>query len=154
MSRAAKWDVVASGILAAVSTGVFVETRDYPASSVAGAPGPAFFPRILAGVLLLLALLLVVQALLGGSDASSKKKRLGAAESKKIAGTIAISTVFVAFLAVGDFYLMAPLLLAGVMVIMGERTWWKLVVVPLAFDGFVYLVFFRLFGVMLPSVIF
>ena len=47
--------------------------------------------------------------------------------------------------------LSVPLLVVGLMWLTGERSWRILVSVPLAFAGFIYLVFMVLLGVPLPT---
>ena len=47
--------------------------------------------------------------------------------------------------------LSVPLLVVGLMWLTGERSWRTLVFVPLAFAGFIYLVFMVLLGVPLPT---
>ena len=50
-------------------------------------------------------------------------------------------------------FLLLPPLLGGVMAIMGERRPGTLVAVPLLFDLFVYVVFYRVFSVDLPTLL-
>ena len=51
-----------AGVLAVVASGVLLDARSYPASLAEGAPGPAFFPRMLATLLIACAAWLAIRA--------------------------------------------------------------------------------------------
>jgi len=142
-------DLVTAGVLLALALGVVAETGGYPGSLVPGAPGPAFFPRFLAAALALLALLLGAQALRGG-------RRAEVPATEGLGRTVLALLLVVGFLlgveSLGVFLLLPPLL-GGVMAIMGERRPGMLVAVPLLFDLFVYVVFYRVFSVDLPTLL-
>lgn len=140
-------EMVTAACLLAVATGVFVETAGYPGSLVPSAPGPAFFPRFLAGGLVILSLLLGVGALRRDApDGDGEVEGLG-----RIVLSLVLVVGFVLGVGSLGFFLLLPPLLGGVMAIMGERRPGMLVAVPLLFDLFVYAVFFRLFSVDLPT---
>lgn len=144
-------DVVAAGALAAAAVYVWLETAGYPGSLVSGAPGPAFFPRLLALLAAGLGLLLAWRAWRGTSTAGRDVSR---SEARRIGSSLLLLALFVALLPrVGTFLLLPPLL-ASVMLLMGERSWLALAGVPLLFDVFVYFVFYRFFSVDLPTVLF
>ncbi|NIP57782.1 MAG: hypothetical protein GWM92_06030 [Gemmatimonadetes bacterium] len=142
-------DLVTAGVLLAVAVGVVAETGGYPGSLVPGAPGPAFFPRFLAAGLALLALLLGAQAVRG-------RRRADVPTTEGLGRTVLALLLVVGFLlgveSLGVFLLLPPLL-GGVMAIMGERRAGMLVAVPLLFDLFVYVVFYRVFSVDLPTLL-
>ena len=140
-----------AGLLAAVGAAVLLDSRGYPPSLAEGAPGPAFFPRLLAVLLIACAAWLAIRAWRGarergsGAGAGSRVRRLGL--------WVAVAWI-AAFLLVWPrlgTVLSVPLLVVGLMWLTGERSWRTLVSVPLAFAGFIYLVFMVLLGVPLPT---
>ncbi len=66
----------------------------------------------------------------------------------KVGITLSLSIVFLVLAEVVDLLLLMPFLIAPIMMIMGERRPWVIVAVPVLFDAFVYLVFYRIFGVL------
>jgi hypothetical protein len=145
-------DVLASVALVALALFVFVETRSYPPSMSAGSPGPAFFPRLLAALLSVFAAGLLLRGVRTGHGAGSPPSLAwhGLARSGVVLGLVAL---FLLVVGRGDFFLMLAPLLAAVMAVMGERGFGALLVAPVCFAAFVYLIFFRLFGVPFPTVL-
>jgi len=143
-------DIGAAVFLILLAAYVLSQAAGYPPSPIPGAPGPAFFPRLLGGALLILSLLLIGMALRKGRD-----KEAPPAIDRRALGRVLLTLLFVVvFLIVverGDFFLMLPPVLAGVMWLMGERRAGIMVLAPVAFSASVYIVFFRLFGVPFPT---
>lgn len=159
-----------AGLLAAAGAAVLLDSRGYPPSLTEGAPGPAFFPRLLAVLLIASAAWLAIRAWRGakesgsGGESGAGRSRGNAASDSAAgggAGTrirrlgvwIAVAWI-AAFLLVWPLLgtvLSVPLLVVGLMWLTGERSWRTLVSVPLAFAGFIYLVFMVLLGVPLPA---
>ena len=171
-----------TGLLAAVGAAVLLDSRGYPPSLAEGAPGPAFFPRLLAALLIASAAWLAIRAWRGarwrgsggekrsGSDGESgvgsdAERSRGNVSSDSASGSktgtrirrlglwLAVAWI-AAFLLVWPLLgtvLSVPLLVVGLMWLTGERSWRTLVSVPLAFAGFIYLVFMVLLGVPLPT---
>lgn len=151
-TRAVHGDLAAAAVLTGLGLYVIIETWGYPGSPVPGAPGPAFFPRLLALALVALSLVLAASAL-----RSRQRGDEGAIRWEgfpKVGAVVALAVVYVTLLEVGEFYLTTPLLLAAVMAVMGERRAWVLVLVPVGFVVFVYVVFHRTFAVAMPSFFF
>ncbi len=159
-----------AGLLAAAGAAVLLDSRGYPPSLTEGAPGPAFFPRLLAVLLIASAAWLAIRAWRGtkesgsGGESGAERSRGNVASDSAAgagAGTrirrlgvwIAVAWI-AAFLLVWPLLgtvLSVPLLVVGLMWLTGERSWRILVSVPLAFAGFIYLVFMVLLGVPLPA---
>ena len=166
--------LVEAGLLAVVAAAVLLDSRGYPPSLAEGAPGPGFFPRLLAVLLIACAVWLAIRVWRGatragsrgGSDAGLGTRRsrgnafsdstTGARRGSRIRrlGVWIAATWIAAFLLAWPrlgTVLSVPLLVVGLMWLTGERSWRTLVSVPLAFAGFVYLVFMVLLGVPLPT---
>jgi hypothetical protein len=144
-------DRVIALILIGVSSYIFYETSSYPEPIVPGAPGAAYFPRGLAYVLLALAVLLLTQ-----SWRARKEEATGMRWSVlwKLGLTFILAAAFIYLLDVWEPFILIPILLAAVMVIMGERRIRSIVAVPLIFDLFIYVVFYRIFHVQIPTLYF
>ena len=182
-----------TGLLAAIGAAVVLDSRSYPPSLTEGAPGPAFFPRLLAVLLIACAAWLAVRGWRGArergagggsaggsgdesgvgrsrgnvsSDSSAGAGRSrGNVSSASAAGSEAGNRiphlgVWIAVAWIAAFLLIwprlgtvlsVPLLVVGLMWLTGERSWRTMVSVPLAFAGFIYLVFMVLLGVPLPT---
>lgn len=138
-----------TGLLAAIGAAVLLDSRDYPPSLAEGAPGPAFFPRLLAVLLIACAGWLAVRAW-GGA----RERKPEAGSRTPLPGVWIAVAWIAAFLLVWPrlgTVLSVPLLVVGLMWLTGERSWRTMVSVPLAFAGFIYLVFMVLLGVPLPA---
>ena len=167
-----------AGLLAVAGAAVLLDSRGYPPSLTEGAPGPAFFPRLLAVLLIACAAWLAIRAWRGarekasggakdngsGGESSAERSRGNVASDaaadaaagnrvRRLGLWIAVAWI-AAFLLVWPrlgTVLSVPLLVVGLMWLTGERSWRTLVAVPLAFAGFIYLVFMVLLGVPLPT---
>lgn len=165
-------------LLAAIGVAVLLDSRGYPPSLAEGAPGPAFFPRLLAVLLIACAAWLAVRAWRGTTERRSGDGSAGATDRESGAGRyrgnvasdsaagartgsrIPLLGVWIAVAWIAAFLLVwprlgtvlsVPLLVVGLMWLTGERSWRTMVSVPLAFAGFIYLVFMVLLGVPLPA---
>ena len=141
--------IVAAGLLV-VAGYVVHDARSYPASVVPGSPGPGLFPALVGLLIGLLAVLLLVH---------SGRFRLNADDTDtgspvRALAALALVLLFVATLESTDVFIGLAALLAAIMWLMGERRPAALVCMPALFDLFVYVVFFRVFGIPLPTVVF
>ena len=146
-----------AGLLAVVAAGVLLDSRFYPGSLAEGAPGPAFFPRLLAVLLMGCAAWLAVRAARQPPESASGRSRgnvsagPGAGRGARLGlGAAWIAVFLLAWPRLGTV-VSVPLLVAGLMWLTGERSRLALVSVPLAFAAFIYLVFMVALGVPLPS---
>ena len=154
-----------AGLLAVVAAGVLLDSRSYPGSLAEGAPGPAFFPRLLAVLLMGCAAWLAIRASRRPEGESAPKRSRGnvlrvpgtgrslpgAGRSVRLALGAAWIAVFLLVWPRLGTVISVPLLVAGLMWLTGERSRVALVAVPLVFAGFIYLVFMVALGVPLPS---
>ena len=150
-----------AAFLAVLAVGVLLDSRSYPASLAEGAPGPAFFPRLLATLLIGCAVWLAVRAKPWSPPPEPPpdvRRSRGNVFSRAGAGRGARLWLAVAWIAA--FLLVwprlgtvvsVPLLVVGLMWLTGERSRVALASVPLVFAGFIYLVFMVALGVPLPA---
>lgn len=168
--------LVEAGLLAAAGAAVLLDSRGYPPSLTEGAPGPAFFPRLLAVFLIASAAWLAIRAWRGAREKGSRGESAGGSDTERSRGNVSSDPaadvratagtrtrrlgVWIAVAWIAAFLLIwpvlgtvlsVPLLVVGLIWLTGERSWRTLVLVPLAFAGFIYLVFMVLLGVPLPA---
>lgn len=144
-------DIVAAAVFVALGAFIFVETRGYPGSLTPGAPGPAFFPLLLAGLLVALAMALLLQAVRSRESAPATTTGFDRRPLIRWVAVFGSVSAFLLLVERTDFLLLLLPLLAGVMAVMGERRPKTLVVAPALFVAFAYVVFVRLFGVPFPT---
>jgi hypothetical protein len=143
-------DGVIALLLAALGGYVLYETRAYPPSMVEGAPGPAAFPRLLAGASLVLAGVLFVRARRASAPPA---EGMTGEEVRRNGVALLLMAAFLVLAPRLDFLLLLALLVGAMMVLMGERRAGVVVGASLALAAFVYLVFQRVFGVAFPTVL-
>jgi putative tricarboxylic transport membrane protein len=108
--------------------------------------GPTFYPRVLSVVLAVLAVVLIARSLTGRSDPSPLSRvRVG-----RLFPVFGLMLSWVGLLPYLGFPMVTPLLLAGVMWILGHRRWRSLVAVSLGVTLALYLVFVRALNVLVP----
>ena len=153
--------LVEAGALALLGAVVLFDARGYPPPLTAGAPGPAFFPRLAAALLIACALWLAVRSIRGGAGSpASAGPAFPADDRARAAGGLrdrlrvwaAAGTIAAFLLALPHLGTLAalPLLLFGLMRLAGERARAVLIAAPLVFAGFVVLLFEAVLGVPLP----
>lgn len=137
--------LVEAGLVALVGAGVLLDARGYPAPLIEGVPGPAFFPGLVAFLLIGCSVVLALRPSRGlagaGMHAGAAPRLLGA--TLWIAGFLLVLPI------IGHLAALPPLVL-GLMWLSGERSPWILAAVSLAFGGFVHLLFAVVLGVSLP----
>lgn len=124
---------------------MLLDARGYPAPLIEGVPGPAFFPRLVAFLLLGCS---VVLALRRSGEPTSTDLRGGGA--LRLGGALLWVAGFLVVLPLAGHLVALPLLVFGLMWLSGERSPWILTAVPLAFGGSVHLLFAVTLGVPLP----
>lgn len=144
-------DRVVALLLALVAGTVLFDARTYPPSLAPGAPGPALFPRLLAGTLLALAALLLAGSL---REAPTERRAPDPRGMGRPGLVLLLLAAFLVLVPSLDFFLLLPILLGTVMGVMGERRRTVLVGAPVAFAVFVYALFHKAFGIRFPTVFF
>ena len=156
-----------AAFLAVLAVGVLLDSRSYPASLSEGAPGPAFFPRLLATLLIICAVWLAVRARPWSPPPEPPAEPPPPPDARRSRGNVFSGSAvgpgvrlwfavawIAAFLLVWSrlgTVVSVPLLVVGLMWLTGERSRVVLVSVPLVFAGFIYLVFMVALGVPLPA---
>lgn len=134
-----------AGLLALVGGVVLLDARRYPAPLIEGVPGPAFFPALVAALLIGGAVVLAVRP---ARQPEGAEKPDGG--TLRLLGAAAwIAAFLVAWPLIGHLAALPPLV-GGLMWLSGERSPWVLIAVSLVFGGFVHLLFAVALGVPLP----
>ena len=134
-----------AGLLALVGAGVLVDARGYPAPLIEGVPGAAFFPGLVAAFLIVCAGVLALRR----APATGTLTGAGGGALRLLGAVLWIAGFLVVLPLIGHLAALPPLVL-GLMWLSGERSPWILAAVPLAFGGFVHLLFAVTLGVPLP----
>lgn len=140
-------DLVIGGLLIVLGLAVLVSVRSYPPSMTPGAPGPAAFPSLIAGLLLLVAGGLVRSALVARDWTPPQ---LDPSAVKRNVATLLLLVGFVLLAEKTDFFVSMILLVSCLMILLGEKASTALVVSVL-FAAFLYVLFLRVFGVSFPT---
>ena len=142
-------------LLATIAVGIFIDSLSYPPAVVPGAPGPTFFPRLMALILSACAGLLAWRP--PGAPGvqtpvtARRPEPDSAGGSLRFVAAIILIAGFLFLASRLDTYGSLPLLVGGLMAIMGERRVRVLLGIPILFTLFVYVVFSWALGVPLPT---
>ena len=134
-----------AGLFALVGAGLLLDARGYPAPLIEGVPGPAFFPGLVAALLLACAAGLAFRA----RRPSPAGKAPGGGAGRVLGAAGWIGGFLLVLPVIGHLAALPPLV-AGLMWLSGERSPRVLTVVSLAFGGFVHLLFVVTLDVPLP----
>ena len=110
-------DEIAALLLLSLAAGVFLATRGYP-GALAGTPGPAFFPRVIAAALAALAVVQFGTALFADESGGP---RVSAAAARRIGVPTAFLVAYVLVLPLLGFFLTTSVFLAALMYYSGAR---------------------------------
>lgn len=145
--RVFRSDVIAAGLLLALSAAVFVVSADFPTGR-GGDPGAAFFPRLITGAIAILALGLLVKDVTTDERAAHE---INPAVVRRLAIVVAFPTLYIFVMPIVGFPLTTIVFLAGLMWYSGARS------IPVVLGGSVgvmlvlYYLFGTLFQVPLPE---
>lgn len=136
---------VEAGLVALLGAGMLLDARGYPAPLIERVPGPAFFPGLVAFLLIACAAVLALRPPRGPAGAG-----IDGGGALRLGGAVLWVAGFLAILPLAGHLLALPPLVCGLMWLSGERSPWILSAVPLAFGAFVHLLFVVALGVPLP----
>ena len=137
--------LVEAGLLALVGAGVLLDTRGYPAPLLDGVPGPAFFPALVAVLLIGGAAVLALRPERGRPGEQTSRGGV----LRLVGAALAIAVFLLALPRIGHVVALPPLV-GGLMWISGERSPWILAAVPVVFAACVHFLFVVTLGVPLP----
>lgn len=138
---------LAAVLLAGVSAGVYVASRDFP-SGFAGAPGAAFFPRLIASVIALLAGVLFVRSLVTGDHRSYD---VSLADVERFVVPVGLLVAYVALMPVLGFVLDTVLFLVAMMRYSGVDSYGASVSLAAALGVVLHYVFGEFLHIPLPE---
>lgn len=138
--RVFRSDVIAAGLLIALSAAVFVVSADFPGGR-GGDPGAAFFPRLIAGTIAVLAFGLLVKDV---TTSERDAHEIDLAIVRRLAVVTAFPTLYIFVMPLVGFPLTTIAFLAGLMWYSGARS----VPIVLGSSIGVMLVLYYLFGVL------
>jgi putative tricarboxylic transport membrane protein len=111
--------------------------------------GSDFMPWVLAGCLLFLSLLLLIKTVFGGSP-EQLDYSISPKEGFGVIGLTACVFAYVKLMNLIGFILATPIFLALLMLITGSRKWKEIVMVSIVATFIIYLLFQKIFQVILP----
>ncbi|MFV0334545.1 MAG: tripartite tricarboxylate transporter TctB family protein [Tropicimonas sp.] len=150
-------DTVTGALTIAIGAGILWQSQGLKSFFDEGTPGEAFWPTLIAAMLVFFGLLLLVNSLAfaragdgdGGGGGGGPDLWAPAVRSGYLGALLALA--FAGAIMLFGFVAMAPVFMAGLMVLMGERR--PLVIVPtaLATVAIIWLAFVKVFNITLPS---
>ena len=142
-------EIVSALVLLAISGLYIWATLHIPDRTIPNTPGPSFFPLVIAGIVACLSLALLAKGILrlrAGSDVRIEKESIRSAIA-----TLALFAVFLAVLPHTGFVVAGVGFFAGLMFLYGARSPVRIVLWSLAVPVALFLVFTRVFHILLPS---
>ena len=145
-----KGNIISSVICILLGLFIIFETKDFP-EGAAGVPGPAFFPRILAWVVIGLSILLIINTIVKRDD---RKITLLDKDSIKVYATIGFLLAYLLLLNVLGFVFATPIFLFSLIFFYIRKNIVKNAIISVAVTFLIYGVFSTLLAVPLPQGIF
>jgi putative tricarboxylic transport membrane protein len=115
--------------------------------------GPAFFPKIVGGLLVLLGLFLTIKSLLNNVDTRSIKQLFPKGSIKAVI-TIVIFGVYLFLLKYVGFLISTPLFIISLSLFLKEKRIYLILITSLLVTAFLYFVFQKFLMIPLPGGIF
>lgn len=116
--RVVRSDVIAAGLLFALSAAVFVVSADFP-SGRGGDPGAAFFPRLITGAIAVLALVLLVKHV---TTDERRTHEINPIVVRRLVIVTAFPTLYIFVMPIVGFPLTTVVFLAALMWYSGARS--------------------------------
>ena len=144
-----KVNIILSALL--IGFGIFYAylTAELPERNLPNTLGSDFMPWVLVGCLFLLSLLLLIKTVWGGSPENFESS----ISQKEAFGVIYLTVCVLAYvklMVLIGFILATPIFLALLMLITGSRKWKEIVIVSIVATFGIYLLFQKIFQVILP----
>ncbi len=128
-----------------LSLSLFAETRGLSAGAVSDSVGAAFFPRLLAGLLLVFCGLLVIRT------HKSAQPDVHKSPIALALATIILIACYAVMMPYAGYYPCTAILIAGVLLIAGMRKPASIALVVTALISFQFVVFDTILGVLFPA---
>ena len=147
-----KWNIGLAAFFIIFAASIFVSTNEYAVNSGYD-PGAAFWPRLLAVMLVVLSIILVIQTMIAGERNKEQTNPIDfkAPQMKRVYIMLGIFLIFTILLIYGGFIIASLLFVPAVMFVLGERKAFKLVLTSLILTGSVYFFFTMLLRITLPQ---
>lgn len=145
-----KGNIVSSIISILVAVFVLYETKDFP-SGAQNVPGPAFFPRIIAILIIGLSGLLIVMTYIRKEE---RNINFTSKNDLKAYITIAIILVYIVLMNILGFIIATPLFLITMIYYYGMRNYVKNIIISVGVTALIFTIFKILLAVPLPQGIF
>lgn len=113
--------------------------------------GPSYFPNILAGLLIFFSACLIVFALLGKSKGSVEPLRLSDKGAQRGLATLAATIVFCVVVEPLGFLPTSVIFLILMMLLMGNRKPWQILIAPPLVTLAIWLIFEKLLKLSMPA---
>ena len=142
-------EIVSALVLLAISGFYIWATFHIPDRTIPNTPGPSFFPFVIAGIVACLSSALLTRGILrlrGGSGVRIERGNIRSAIA-----TLALFAVFLTVLPHTGFVIAGVGFFAGSMFLYGARSLVRIVLWSLAVPVVLFLVFTRIFHILLPS---
>jgi putative tricarboxylic transport membrane protein len=144
-----KVNIILSVLL--IGFGIFYAylTAELPERNLPNTLGSDFMPWVLVGCLFLLSLLLLIRTVWGGSP-ENFDSNISQKEAFGVIYLTACVFAYVKLMGLIGFILATPIFLALLMLINGSRKWKEIVIVSIVATFGIYLLFQKIFQVILP----
>lgn len=147
-----KWDIGLAAFFIVFAVSIFVSTNEYAVNSGYD-PGAAFWPRLLAVILVLLSVIMVIQTMIGGGRSAEQTQPVDfkAPRMKRVYIMIGVFAGFTVLLVYLGFIIASLLFIPSVMFLLGERKALNIILTSLLLTGSVYFLFTVLLRITLPQ---
>ena len=142
--RERKGTLVSTGLLLVFAAAGFVLTMGFPAPAQPLDPGPAAFPRLIAGGLAILALLQLLEPGKGEEQLPRGRQAL------KVVGVLVLLLVYAAVLKPLGYIVSTVIFLVGALILADVRRPLPLILMPVGLAVVLFYVFYELLRVSLP----
>lgn len=137
-----KANIVFAAIFFAFSFFVFYSTAAYNAAGSSGDPGPAFWPRLLAILLVVLSILMVIEGFTSKKFKDEKSPlNIKTDGMKRVFITFAIFGCYAVLLRTCGYVISSLLFIPAIMRVLNEKSWIKCILTSVIITTAIYIVF-------------